>query len=363
MHRLLPRILTAALTVAAVIPVGRGLPATAGPIDERTGIAAPRVVPFSVSARSVTPTLVRNARPVRVAYEIRGMDDTTLISLAVSNVLGRTVRTISVRPERSTGVLIWDGTDDDGREVEQGLYSLELDGTRSSTGTTARSRTAPERISAPAGVVRMERRVDARVVSRVADGGRQVALTFDDCNFRPDWSAILDILARRHVHATFFCLGLNVERFPLLAQRTVAEGHSIGSHTFSHPDLRFQSASSIAGQLLHTSNVWWNVAKVTPVPFLRPPYGAYDSLAQRVAGNLGYRNVVMWDVDPSDWSSPGAGVIVTRVLLRVRPGSIVVLHAVPETVAALPRILRGLEHRGLQPVSLDVLLAGGRVVT
>jgi peptidoglycan/xylan/chitin deacetylase (PgdA/CDA1 family) len=92
------------------------------------------------------------------------------------------------------------------------------------------------------------------------------------------------------------------------------------------------------------------------VPFRRPPYGVVDREAIAAAGTCGYRWLVLWDVDPSDWERPGAAAIASRVLTHVRAGSIVVLHVLDQTASALPAILRGLRSRGLRPVTLLELI-------
>ena len=97
--------------------------------------------------------------------------------------------------------------------------------------------------------------------------------------------------------------------------------------------------------------------RVSPTPYFRPPYGSYDAETVAAAGGAGYRWTVMWDVNPSDWLQPGDGVVASRVLNAVRPGSIVVLHTLAGTARDLPAILAGLRARNLTPVSLDEMFA------
>lgn len=348
--------LLAGLLVGAILPPLGELSVRAAPLDPATGIGRTPVTPFAVSLDDVAPSLLRDDRPVRVRYGLIGWNRSATVRLEVIDAFGAIVATVE-RTARSTGsVLRWDGTDDRGRPVEPGMYRVRVAASRVGLGGSL------DRSVTNTHDVRIERPTQARVVYRVADAGRRVALTFDDCNTRAEWQAILDVLARRDVRVTFFCLGLNVQRYPVLARRTVAEGHAIGSHSFAHPDLRTLSAARIRGELIHSSNVWWTVAGVTPVPYLRPPYGAHDVEARRVAGEMGYGHVVMWDVDPSDYRRPGASTIVSRVLSEIRPGSIVLMHTLPQTAAALRDLLAGLERRGLLPVTLPELLRAGRPI-
>jgi peptidoglycan-N-acetylglucosamine deacetylase len=101
--------------------------------------------------------------------------------------------------------------------------------------------------------------------------------------------------------------------------------------------------------------VWWKVARSTPAPYFRPPYGAYDAKTLRAAGDTGYARVILWDVDPHDARRPGADVIAHRVLAGVQRGSIVEMNVLGQTAGALPRILDGLSKRGLRPTTLPAL--------
>src|SRR2546426_9010410 len=87
---------------------------------------------------------------------------------------------------------------------------------------------------------------------RGAAHGRRIALTFDDGPAPPFTEQILDILRARGIVATFFVCGRNVERHPDVARRIVAEGHTLGNHTFSHPFLCFRSRRSMAGEIDRT---------------------------------------------------------------------------------------------------------------
>ena len=194
----------------------------------------------------------------------------------------------------------------------------------------------------------------AEVWRRVSSAGKRVALTFDDGGAGA-WRSMLDTLRRYKSHATFFPLGPFAAASPDLMRRTLAEGHGVGSHGWTHTLMPSQSSGAVQNELLRSAAPWWNAADATPVPYGRPPYGAYNSRTVAAFGGIGYSRVIMWDVDPQDWREPGASVIASRVLSHVRPGSIVVMHLRPQTAAALPAILRGLRARGYKAVSLPEL--------
>jgi peptidoglycan/xylan/chitin deacetylase (PgdA/CDA1 family) len=185
--------------------------------------------------------------------------------------------------------------------------------------------------------------------------GRRVALTFDDGYDKAGWAAVLAALHAAHVHATPFVNGRYVVGYPTLARRTIAWGEVVGSHTWSHILTTTETPAQIKAQIEGDVDAWWRVARATPVPYFRPPYGGYDSTTLAMAGSLGFARVMLWSVDPSDYTQPGAGVIVARVLAAVRPGAIVELHLLPQTAAALPNLIAGLRARGYSLVTLPQL--------
>jgi peptidoglycan/xylan/chitin deacetylase (PgdA/CDA1 family) len=172
-----------------------------------------------------------------------------------------------------------------------------------------------------------------------------VYLTFDD---GPDPSVcgqILTILAREQIHATFFVVGQKVLRYPDVARRMVADGHTLGNHSWDHTRLTALSYRGIVWQLTTTQDAVARVTGVRPSLF-RPPYGATNGNVARAAGATGLQTV-MWGVDPRDWAQPGSGVITNRVVGSSGPGSIILLHCLhPQTAAALPQIIAGLRARG-----------------
>lgn len=180
---------------------------------------------------------------------------------------------------------------------------------------------------------------------------RLLALTFDDGP--GSWTAdFLDVLRRKRVHATFFVIGQEVPGREEVLRRALREGHEIGNHSMHHeqlPDL---------GALEATSALIRAATRFRPCLF-RPPGGVVNASLVSAAGAAGMATV-LWDVDPADWTRPGAGAIHDRVVGAARPGSIVVLHDGggdrSETLAALPRIVDTLRGRGYRLVTVSRLL-------
>jgi peptidoglycan/xylan/chitin deacetylase (PgdA/CDA1 family) len=200
--------------------------------------------------------------------------------------------------------------------------------------------------------LRCLRPVRTTVWRHIPHCGRRVALTFDDGGSPWAWARILAVLRAHHVKASFFILGPYVAADGGLARRTVAQGETIGDHTWTHAITSTLSYGSLLGELRRDQGAWWSRAQATPVPYFRPPYGDYNATDLAAAGAAGYLRTILWDVDPRDWSEPGVGAIVSRVVSAAQPGSIVVMHVRTQTALALPAIIRGLQARHLRPSSL-----------
>ena len=154
---------------------------------------------------------------------------------------------------------------------------------------------------------------------------RIVALTFDDGPNPPYTSAILDVLEREHVHATFFVVGRAVAAYPSVVRREVRDGDAIGNHTWSHAHMILMDAAAVRSSLAKTDAAIYQAAGVH-TRIMRPPFGARDWLVLDQARALGY-TPVMWSVPlAKDWEEPPAQTIVDRLLPYVRDGSIIVLH-------------------------------------
>ncbi len=199
-----------------------------------------------------------------------------------------------------------------------------------------------------------------------AGSGNEVALTFDD-GPDPKWTPqVLDILKQRGIKAAFFLVGSAAEDHPGLVRRIVAEGHEIGNHTYTHPNLSLISDFQIDLELNATQLLIESITGRSTT-LCRPPYAA-DSRPTDIAelrplsiiqDNLGYL-IVLENIDPEDWARPGADVIVQRVKELRSRGSIILLHDAggnrSQTVEALPKIIDYLQARGDQIVSLSDLL-------
>jgi peptidoglycan-N-acetylglucosamine deacetylase len=182
---------------------------------------------------------------------------------------------------------------------------------------------------------------------------RTVALTFDDGPSPTYTPQILRLLRRDHVPATFFVIGELAQRYPNLVRAEIRSGMSVGNHSWNHPDsppFVDLAAARVRSEITTTDA---ELARVGDhARLFRPPGGSFDPSLVAVTEAQGLR-VVLWDVDPRDWA-PGATArgIVRAVLGTVKPGAVVELHDGggdrSATVAALPKIVRGIRRMGLR---------------
>ncbi len=205
--------------------------------------------------------------------------------------------------------------------------------------------------SAPVGCTRSGK----ALVYNGARAAKVVALSFDDGPWS-DTPAFVAELERERVPATFFLIGRQVPGHGALLRRELADGDALGNHTFTHPFLtRTGDAQS---QLADTNAAIEQASGYRPCVF-RPPYGDVNAGVVATALAQGLTTVV-WDVDPSDYTRPGAGAIAARVLAGVRNGSIVLMHdgggPRDQTLAALPRIVAVLRARGYTFATVPELL-------
>ena len=184
-----------------------------------------------------------------------------------------------------------------------------------------------------------------------------VALTFDD-GPGPDTPRLLALLRANHVPATFFQIGREVRLFPAIAKRELAEGYPIGDHTATHPFLTRLSPKAQRAEILDAAGTI--AAYGAPYPRLfRPPYGGFNAATLTVLDSERML-MVLWTIDTKDFSRPGVKRIVDAALSGARPGAIILMHdgggPRAETVAALPRIIRGLRRRRFHLVSVPRLI-------
>jgi peptidoglycan/xylan/chitin deacetylase (PgdA/CDA1 family) len=187
-----------------------------------------------------------------------------------------------------------------------------------------------------------------------------VALTFDDGPW-PDTPQFLRILEREHVPATFFEIGDQIATYGergRIARRMLSDGDIVGDHTWSHANVAGDGPFA-ADQISRTSATIRAATRGFRPCLFRAPYGAVSGSLIVEARRMGF-TTIQWDVDPHDWSRPGSDAIYRNVISDAHNGAIVIQHDGggdrSETVAALPREIQTLRHRGFTFVTVAELL-------
>lgn len=176
------------------------------------------------------------------------------------------------------------------------------------------------------------------------------ALTFDD-GPSGNTASLLDMLKEYDISATFFLLGLNAQNNPEIVARIKEEGHEIGNHTWTHPNLRLLSADKQAAEIIRTDNLLRSYG-ITPL-YMRPPYGSFDERTVAIAEKMGI-SVILWSLDSNDWKHlpedyaklrSTRGTIYEDGALR----GIFLFHDTHKTtVNDLPRIINNLKAGGCE---------------
>lgn len=184
-----------------------------------------------------------------------------------------------------------------------------------------------------------------------------VAITFDDGPWDGTTQQVLEILRQYQIKATFFWIGIQIQRFPDLARQVVSEGHAIGNHTWRHP-LHNLDEMTAAAEVGNTARLIQEVTGVEPT-LMRPPGGNLKGQLVPYAQKQ-QQIVTLWSVESRDYAV-SAPLIVHNVLSQVYPGAIVLMHDGggnrSATVQALPQIIEGLQKSGYRFVTVPELLA------
>ena len=183
-------------------------------------------------------------------------------------------------------------------------------------------------------------------------------MTFDDGPDGARTPRLLDLAAQRQIRLTFFLLGMKVAGEPDIARRIVAEGHEIGNHSWSHPNLSEISEETVRDELRKTDDAIIRETGIRP-KLMRPPFGAITkNQSAWIEKEYGYR-ITWWDVDPRDWKDRDPEIVARRILSDARAGSIILCHDIhTSTIDAMPKVFDDLLRRGFKFATVSELLDG-----
>lgn len=187
--------------------------------------------------------------------------------------------------------------------------------------------------------------------------GSYIAMTFDDGPSPETTPKLLAILRERGIKATFFVLGTMAVKHPELLKQIADDGHEIGNHSWSHPQLTRISAAAADKQIADTSEIIFQATGKRPL-YLRPPYGSMKpALRSHIEQTFGL-SIVNWSVDPNDWKDRDSQKVYDAIMTQAKPGAIVLSHDIyATTVAAMPRVLDDLAAKGYKFATLSQMIA------
>ena len=163
-------------------------------------------------------------------------------------------------------------------------------------------------------------------------------MTFD-CGYENGYTpAILEALEKHNVKAAFFVVGNYLETSPDLVKRMVEEGHIVGNHTYHHPDMsQISDPASFQKEITSLEKKYQEITGVERQKFYRPPQGKYSESNLKMAQELGYQTV-FWSLAYVDWyvdQQPTQEEAYAKLLPRIHPGAVVLLHSTSKTNAEI----------------------------
>lgn len=185
-------------------------------------------------------------------------------------------------------------------------------------------------------------------------------LTFDCGYENGNTPQILDALKKHQAPATFFVVGHFLETSPDLVKRMISEGHTVGNHTYHHPDMsKISSVGDFSAELSAVENLYQEITGESISPYYRPPQGKYSETNLKMAKDLGY-STFFWSLAYVDWNTdaqPSHDEAFQKLLGRVHPGAVLLLHNTSKTNAEiLDELLTKFEEMGYRFQPLDELI-------
>ena len=190
---------------------------------------------------------------------------------------------------------------------------------------------------------------------------KNLYLTFDAGYENGYTAGILDVLKKHDVKAAFFLVGNYLKTSPELVKRMVSEGHTVGNHTYSHPDMSaISTEDAFREELSKLEEEYKSVTGKEMLKYYRPPQGKYSEANLKMAKELGYRTI-FWTLAYVDWyesDQPTKEEAFNKLIPRVHPGAIVLLHSTSKTNAEiLDELLTKWEKMGYKFKSITELPA------
>ena len=195
-------------------------------------------------------------------------------------------------------------------------------------------------------------------VYSVERSDKVISVTFDASWGGDKTMRILDLLDEYNAKATFFLVGIWVDKYPDLVQEIARRGHEIGNHSASHAHFSQISEGQMRQELDSCSDKIEALTGTRPTLF-RPPYGDYNSKVVTLVRAEGYE-CVQWSIDSLDWKNRGVDDLIKRATTGVQQGDIILFHNDSQYIVdALPTILASYQRQGFSMIpARDILLSG-----
>jgi peptidoglycan-N-acetylmuramic acid deacetylase len=165
---------------------------------------------------------------------------------------------------------------------------------------------------------------DEKVIYLTFDAGYENGYTLD----------ILDTLKKHDVKAAFFLVGHYIEKEPALVKRMIEEGHIVGNHTYSHPDMsKIADVESFKKELSSLEELYKQTIGQDMPKYYRPPQGKFNEENLKMANEMGYKTI-FWSLAYQDWSNdkqPSKETAFEKLIPRIHPGAVVLLHSTSKT--------------------------------
>ena len=183
-----------------------------------------------------------------------------------------------------------------------------------------------------------------------------VSITFDDGPNREFTPKVLDLLEKYNAKATFFCIGEQVEKHPEILKKIIAQGHTIGNHTYSHANtFGFFSLDKVMNELTRTKKAVHTLTGKEMILY-RPAFGVTNPQIAKAVNQLNIK-AIGWNVRSLDTTSRSEKTILERITKKVSKGDIILLHDTSEkTIRVLEQLLLFLREKNLSSVTVDRLL-------
>ncbi|MFS0860771.1 polysaccharide deacetylase family protein [Paenibacillus taichungensis] len=201
--------------------------------------------------------------------------------------------------------------------------------------------------------------VNIALVEQESVREKVVAFTFDDGPHPVYTRQVLEIFRSASGRATFFMIGKEMEAHPEIAAEVHREGHEIGNHTYTHPDLTKLTLKAAGEELQRAESLFQEITG-QPTRCFRPPYFGVNDDILSLAAERGYQTIGAVNGDAKDWDNPGVEHILEHTRSAVKPGSVLIFHDGygdrSETVEAVRVLVNELVAEGYRLVTVSELL-------